>query len=345
MLLGSKFPWRTLERYNKSHIALLHEHKQLKMLYSCLTREFWKLRTTQVKASLFQVHTYKEVKMRMLAQESVELIPRVDINDVKVIRLLGSGGFGSVFEAIHNNCKVALKKFHTNTRNKKAAMQSFEAEMHHEVLSLKHPNIVKVLAANVASSLEDQPCIIMEFVSTRNLQHVIDDAEEKIDFKRRVKFAYEVATALEYVHENSIAHLDLKPANVLVTQEGNCKLADFGCCQIIQERPNTPSRSYLTGTFAYRAPELLKGESPTFKADVFSFGICLWQFWTREIPYKLQNHQIVIFRVVACNLRPEIPEGNDVDNRYRELMTSSWSGSPEDRPTMAEVVNLLKGLA
>lgn len=280
----------------------------------------------------------------MVTREPVEVIPRVDVNDVKVIRLLGAGGFGSVFEAIHNNCKVALKKFHTNTRNKKAAMQSFEAEVHQEVLSLKHPHIVRVLAANTAKNLEDQPCIIMEFVSTRNLQHILDDADEKIDFKRRVRYAYEVALALEYVHSNNIAHLDLKPANVLIAPDDSCKLADFGCCQIIQERPNTPSRSYLTGTFAYRAPELLKGESPTFKADVFSLGICLWQFWTREIPYKLQNHQIVIFRVVACNLRPEIPKENDVDNRYRELMTSSWSGNPSDRPSMPEVVNLLKSL-
>lgn len=280
----------------------------------------------------------------MLSENSVELISRVDVNEVKVMRLLGSGGFGSVFEAMHNNCKVAMKKFHTNTRNKKAAMQSFEAEVHYEVLSLKHPNIVRVLGTNAARSLEEQPFIIMEFVSTRNLQHLLDDADEKIDFYRRVTFAYEVALALEYVHDNNIAHLDLKPANVLIAQDGCCKLADFGCCQIIQERPNTPSRSYLTGTFAYRAPELLKGESPTFKADVFSLGICLWQFWTREIPYKLQNHQIVIFRVVACNLRPEIPEGNDVDNRYRELMTSSWSGNPGDRPSMSEVVNVLKSL-
>lgn len=282
--------------------------------------------------------------MRMLSQSSIELISRVDVNEVEVIRLLGSGGFGSVFEAMHKNYKVAMKRFHTNTRNKKAAMQSFEAEVHHEVLSLKHPNIVRVLGTNAARSLEEQPFMIMEFVSSRNLQHVLDDADEKIDFKRRVTFAYEVALALEYVHDNNIAHLDLKPANVLIAPDGSCKLADFGCCQIIQERPNTPSRSYLTGTYAYRAPELLKGESPTFKADVFSLGICLWQFWTREIPYKLQNHQIVIFRVVACNLRPEIPEGNDVDNRYRELMTSSWNGNPEERPSMTAVVNLLKCL-
>ena len=282
--------------------------------------------------------------MKMLTEEPIEFISKVDAKEVKVIQLLGSGGFGSVYEAMHGDRRVALKKFHTNTRNKKAAMQSFEAEVHKEVLMLHHPNIVRVFGANIVSSLDEQPFIIMEFVSTRNLQHVLDDSDEKIDFNRRVKFAFEIASALEYVHENKIAHLDLKPANVLMTNEGNCKVADFGCCQIIEERPNTPSRSYLTGTFAYRAPELLKGERPSFKADVFSFGICLWQLWTREIPYKLQNHQIVIFRVVACNLRPQIPEGNEVDNRYRELMTSSWSGNPTDRPTMSEVVNLLKSL-
>lgn len=281
----------------------------------------------------------------MVTKEPIEVIPRVDINDVKVIRLLGSGGFGSVFEAMHNNRKVALKKFHTNTRNAKAAMQSFQAELHQEVLSLKHPHIVRVLAANTAKNLEDEPCILMEFVSNKNLQTVLDSVDEKIDFNRRVRFAYEVALALEYVHSNNIAHLDLKPANVLITDDGSCKLADFGCCQIIKERPNTPSRSYLTGTYAYRAPELLKGESPTFKADVFSLGICLWQFWTREIPYGLQNYQMVMFQVVAFNLRPEIPKGNDVDNRYRELMTSSWSGNPSDRPSMPEVVNLLKVLS
>lgn len=281
--------------------------------------------------------------MRMHNQESEQILSRIDENDVSVIRLLGSGGFGSVYEAMYEDSKVALKKFHTNARNKKAAMQSYQAEVHQEVVALKHPNIVRVLGSNMAQSLEDQPFVVMEFVSPRNLQHVLDDAEEKIDFKRRVTFAYEVSIALEYIHENRIVHLDLKPANVLITNEGHCKLADFGCCQVFQERPNTPSRSYLTGTFAYRAPELLKGGNPSFKADVFSFGICLWQLWSREIPYKLQNHQIVIFRVVACNLRPEIPEGNDVDNRYRELMTSSWSGDPTDRPYMSEIVNLLKG--
>ena len=265
-----------------------------------------------------------------------------DSNEVEILCMLGSGGFGSVYEANYRNQKVALKRLHTNTKNKKAAMQSFQAETSAEILAFDHPNVVKTLAVSSAESLEDQPCFIMEFVSTRNLQHVLDDPTEKMDSQRRTKVAHEINSALVYVHDCNIVHLDLKPVNVLVSPDGVCKLGDFGCCQFLEEKPNTPTRSYLTGTFAYRAPELLKGEKPSNKADVFSFGIVLWQLLSRDIPYKNENHQVVIFRVVACNLRPKIPVDIEVDNKYKELMTSCWSGSPAERPSSHESLNILE---
>jgi proto-oncogene serine/threonine-protein kinase mos len=265
----------------------------------------------------------------------------LDINEVDIVCLLGSGGFGSVYEAKYKNSKVALKQLHTNTKNKKAAMQSFKAETRHEVLALDHPNIVKTLGVSTASSLDDKPCFIMEYISTKTLQHILHDPDEMFDDSRRIHLADQISKAMVFIHKNGIVHLDLKPVNVLMTNDGVCKIADFGCCQYIEDHPNTPSRSYLTGTFAYRAPELLKGEDPTYKADVFSFAILLWQLWSREIPYKLQNHQVVIFRVVACNLRPPIPTGCDIDNRYVDLMTSAWAGNPHDRPSMEDVSNTL----
>lgn len=266
----------------------------------------------------------------------------LDSNEVEIIRMLGSGGFGTVYEASYRNQKVAFKRLHTNTKNKKAAMQSFQAETSPEVLAFEHPNIVKTIAISNAQSLEDEPCFIMEFVSTRNLQHLLEDPEEKIDSNRRIELAIEIDSALLYLHNHQIAHLDLKPVNVLIDQEGVCKLGDFGCCQFLEEKPNTPTRSYLTGTFAYRAPELLKGEKPTNKADIFSFSIVLWQLLTRDIPYKNLNHQVVIFRVVACNLRPTIPSNIEVDNKYKELMTGCWSSNPDDRPSSHETLTTLK---
>ena len=174
-----------------------------------------------------------------------------DLNAVEIFRMLGSGGFGSIYEANYRNQKVALKRLHTNTKNKKAAMQSFEAATSAEILAFDHPNVVKTLAVSSAESLEDQPCFIMEFVSKRNLQHcVLDDPTEKIDSLRRTKMAHEIISALVYLHDCSIAHLDLKPVNVLVGLDGICKLGNFGCCQFPEDKPNTPTRSHLTGTFA-----------------------------------------------------------------------------------------------
>ncbi|KAK3743955.1 hypothetical protein QZH41_002714 [Actinostola sp. cb2023] len=275
-----------------------------------------------------------------LSRSRLARILEIDQSNVSIVRLLGAGGFGSVYEATYMNTRVALKKLHTNTKNKKAAIQSFKAETRHEVMELMdHPYIVRTLAISRASSVDDNPCFIMEYVGSQTLQHLLHDQDEKFDDFRRIKLANQVAKALVHIHQNGIVHLDLKPANILMTWDGNCKVADFGCSQFIEDHPNTPSRSYVTGTFAYRAPELLKGEDPTYKADVFSFGICLWQFWSREIPYKLQNHQVVIFRVVACNLRPTIPAG--LDNRYADLMTSAWDGKANNRPTMEDIVNTL----
>ena len=265
-----------------------------------------------------------------------------DSNEVEIVRMLGSGGFGAVYEANYRNQKVAFKRLHTNTKNKKAAMQSFEAETSSEVLAFDHPNIIKTVAVSSATSLEDEPCLIMEFISTRNLQHVLDDPDEIIDEQRRIEIAFEIVSALVYLHERQIAHLDLKPVNVLISQDNVCKLGDFGCCQFLEEKPNTPTRSYLTGTFAYRAPELLKGEKPSNKADMFSLSIVLWQLLTRDIPYKNLNHQVVIFRVVACNLRPTIPSHIEVDNKYKELMSNCWSGNLDERPSSHEALQTLK---
>ena len=116
---------------------------------------------------------------------------------------------------------IGTKKQHsngctcTNTKNKKATMQSFEAETSAEILAFDHPNIVKTLAVSSAESLEDQPCFIMEFVSTRNLQHVLGNPTEKINSQRKItKMAHEIISVLVYVHDCNIARLDLKPVNV-----------------------------------------------------------------------------------------------------------------------------------
>lgn len=103
-------------------------------------------------------------------------------------------------------------------------------------------------------------------------------------------------------------------------------------------------RSSLTGTYAYRAPELLRGEPPTAKADIYSFGVTQWQMMSRQRPYENQHQHCVIFGVVAYNVRPEQPadlaQGDIVSTWFRELYRQCWQADPGERPTAADTVDV-----
>lgn len=276
----------------------------------------------------------------------------------EISSLLGSGGFGSVFEANLHGTKVAVKRIHRHRHS--STSRAFEETIEAEklILPFRHRNLVRTFAVIEGESAMDV-AIIMEFAGYKNLQTVIDDESEVMDLTRRTIFAHDIACALNFLHQNNIVHLDLKPANVIVGCDNTCKLGDFGCCQILEPleelndvvSPSSPTKSFLTGTFAFRAPELFKGEIPTQKADMYSLGILLWQMLTRERPYGLESQFVVIFGVVAYDLRPEMPQCVETtdsvqtqETNYVGLITSLWNGEPSRRPSAARVLEILRAL-
>lgn len=264
---------------------------------------------------------------------------------VQITKPLGSGGFGTVYEGKFRGRKVAVKKMNTNSKNPRAVLQSFQAET--SIASFCHPHIVRTLAASSLDRPLSERMIVMEFAGPRTLRNILDNEKEIIDEERRLKFASHVTMALEFIHARDIAHLDVKPANLLVDSKDVCKLGDFGCSQVVDDGDNlpaSPTYSYLTGTFAYRAPELLKGETPSPKADIYSLGICLWQLLTREQPYGSENLYVVVFGVVAYNLRPRVPTLDKAASHYQQLVESLWQSSPCMRPTASETIKVLRSL-
>ena len=249
-------------------------------------------------------------------------------NEIKLGRHLGSGGFGTVHECLITGQKYALKRFHISSRNERAVQESFQSE--HLATQLIHKNIVRSLYTFVQN---ESRFILMEFLEARTLQSIVDDElNETIDPKRRIKFAKQICAGLAYAHRKKIAHLDLKPLNILVCRTTDeCKIGDFGCCKDLTEcmSPTTPTKTSLTGTYSYRAPELLRGEPATEKADIYSLGICLWQMVSRQRPYGDENHQVIIFKVVAYNLRPVIPE--HTEELYSQIMVKCWDHCKENR--------------
>lgn len=268
---------------------------------------------------------------------------------------IGSGGFGLVFRATYFGETVAVKRVKC-AKNKLASRQSFWAELN--AAHLRHDNLVRVIAASTQADPDDLSgasgdrvigTIIMEYAGDVNLQQVIYSAAEPLRPEACVRHASDVARALRYLHAHGVVHLDLKPANVIVARSGVCKVADFGCSlnvDSVRDRDASARRVEIGGTYTHRAPELLRGERVTPGADVYSFGVTLWQLLTREPPYAGER-QHILYAVVAFNLRPDLnkqvfsPSGPG--RAFKELLGRCWSAESSRRPSAEQILTELSG--
>ncbi|XP_008297802.1 proto-oncogene serine/threonine-protein kinase mos [Stegastes partitus] len=274
---------------------------------------------------------------------------------LRAVEPVGSGGFGSVYKAEYFGETVALKKVKKCTKNKLASWQSFWAELN--AAHLRHANIVRVIAATtgVPEVFGDESSIgtiLMEFVGSRSLQQLIYGDAEQLAEDRWLRYSSDIAHGLSFLHAHRIVHLDIKPANVLVSSEDVCKIADFGCslkldgtCEV---SATSPRMSHVCGTYTHRAPELLKGEAVSPKADIFAFGITLWQLLTREPPYS-GDRQHVLYAVVAHNLRPSIQQHHVFRSERGRLcgtlLGRCWAGEARCRPSAQELLPHLEQLS
>ncbi|XP_060081904.1 serine/threonine-protein kinase mos-like [Ylistrum balloti] len=269
--------------------------------------------------------------------------------DFQLGKLLGAGGFGSVYMANgkrgHGSMAIKVLKKPNMSKNPDAMFESFKAEL--RCMQLTHPNIVQSLGATHVTSFDEGAWVVMEYAGDRTLQTVLNEPHVDMTIDIRLKFSSQIAQGLKYLHDNNIVHLDIKPANILITPDGDCKIGDLGCSQILEAgtgKVSPTQRSSLTGTFAYRAPELLRGEAPTRKADIYSFAVTMWQMLSRENPYGNENQHVVIFGVVAYGHRPKHPNMNEqcpFELCYRDLYSQCWNSVPENRPSADELVEVL----
>uniref|UniRef100_A0A914WUU3 Translin n=1 Tax=Plectus sambesii TaxID=2011161 RepID=A0A914WUU3_9BILA len=265
---------------------------------------------------------------------------------------LGKGGFGAVFAGHYDGKRVAIKQLHSKILRDGARHDSLRAELN--AFKLKHPNIVRILTFTSCGATIQ---VVYEYVGKRNLQSVLDDHDgEVIDSNRRMDICTQVADALCFCHSHKVLHLDVKPANVLLTDDGRTwKLADFGCSRNLiaadVHTPNTPASTASTannaaGTLLYKAPELLKGNRASTKADVYSYSLLAWQCMSRRAPYDNLHAHTAVFLIVAQMLRPDtlfVREGdsahlfNDADRQLMNLIERCWCPAPESRPEFTEI--------
>jgi serine/threonine-protein kinase len=197
------------------------------------------------------------------------------IGKYKILSALGSGGFGTVYLAEDTwiGKKVALKVPHRQSVNFGELLK--EPRL---LASLSHPNIVSVLTAERQDNVF---FIVMEYVAGETLENLII-RDGALDLTRALDFTCQICNALDYAHNQGVIHRDLRPANVLISETGLVKVADFGTSRFLEL---TAHGTTVIGSPPYMAPEQFQGRA-TFASDVYSLGVTMYQMMTGTLPYQ-----------------------------------------------------------
>ena len=258
----------------------------------------------------------------------------IPFSAIKPGRRVGAGAFAVVYEGKYRGQSVAVKHLQLANINEKVIL-----DFHTEVAmikSLRHPNIVHAMGACI-----DPICLVTEFCTRGSLFGILHKKTLKLPWELRLKLAMDAARGMRFLHTHkpTIIHRDLKSLNLLVDEQWTLKVTDFGLSRFKSQQLMTGQ----CGTFQWMAPEVVASQSYTEKADVYSFGVNLWELWTRKVPYgKLQPMQVAV-AVMSKGKRPHVPD--DMPSAYRSLMEACWEQRPEKRPPFTEIMLRLKEIA
>ncbi len=210
----------------------------------------------------------------------------------KILGVLPRGGQAVVYKAIQKATKrtVAVKVLLQGEHASKHARYRFEQEIE-LVARLKHPNIVTIFDSGIA---EEQYYYAMEFIKGRPLDEYVD--EEKLSLRETMELFGKVASAIAYAHQHGIMHRDLKPGNILVDEQGEPHVLDFGLAKLVDGFEQTYEKTVMTtiaghvlGTLAFMSPEQATAdpEAVDVRTDVYSMGVILYKVLTGEFPYPI----------------------------------------------------------
>ncbi len=253
----------------------------------------------------------------------------------RIVEHLGSGGMAEVYKAYQPGLDryVAIKVLHSFLADEENFLTRFQREAR-VVATLRHPNIVQVYDFDFDAE-DNAYYMVMEFIEGPSLKVCLEETvqeDQRLPPEEAIRIAIAVANALDYAHQRGMVHRDVKPANIMFTQDGQVILTDFGIAKIVDVAGLTASGA-MVGTPAYMAPEQGMGQAGDERTDVYSLGVVLYQLVTGRLPFDADTPLGIIFKHISdplplpTALNPGLPPGieavivralaKDPDNRYQ----------------------------
>ncbi|MGA2263007.1 MAG: protein kinase, partial [Acidobacteriota bacterium] len=249
------------------------------------------------------------------------------IGNYRVLSQIGQGGMGTVYQAEDERLgrKVAIKILNRSLLANQREMERFQSEAKIQA-NLNHANVVTLYGFE---PYKDSYCMIMEYVEGRTLADLIRTIGP-LPTHIVVMISKQVLEGLSAAHRQGVIHRDLKSSNIMLTRDGVAKVMDFGIAKVEGGKSLTASGA-LVGTVFYMSPEQVRGEPLDARADLYSFGIILFELLTGRVPFKdgsefsIMINQVQMPPPPPTQLLPDIP--SDIEN----VVLRCLNKRPEDR--------------
>ena len=254
----------------------------------------------------------------------------------RLLRLLGDGGMGSVYEAQHEvlGTRVAIKVLHQDLTRRPGLIERFLQEAR-VAAQIESPNVVRV--SDVDRTPDGIAYLVMELLQGEPLSAVLE-RDRKVPIPTAVEYARQILTALEAAHALGVTHRDLKPENVFVTFHAGkpvVKIIDFGIAKL--RAPTTTGRSLTQagitmGTAEYMAPEqAFSADKADARSDIYAVGVMIYEMVSGERPVSGEDARIIAVKVERGEVKPLVHAAPDVPRELAGLVHRAMASRPEVR--------------
>ncbi|KAJ6920967.1 hypothetical protein NC651_014519 [Populus alba x Populus x berolinensis] len=325
----------------KIEVALLHATGILHLMLVINFQRAYGLLAVQDadKHSVYPVAKQDQIGISLVSNLMNVPADSIDVWEIDAQQLIyeekiANGSSGDLYKGTFCSQDVAIKVLRGEHLDNK-----LQSEFNQEVLimrKVRHKNVVKFIGA---CTRPPSLCIITEFMSGGSMYDFLHKQKESLSLQSLLRVAIDVSKGMLCLHQNNIVHRDLKTANLLMDENGVAKVADFGVARV-QDQSGVMTAE--TGTYRWMAPEVIEHKPYDHKADVFSFGIVLWELLTGKLPYEHLSPLQAAVGVVQQGLRPSIPSHSHP--KLAELLDRCWQQDPSLRPDFSEILELLQQL-